>query len=147
MDRIILTKDINIINKYLKKLDTKLITKEDLESDIHSFIVYKKDDNEVALAGYSIYYDRAEIDYLYVDKRYRNQKIGKKMLNHIIKECENRCYNITLEVRINNEIAINFYEKLGFKKGKTISDYYKNEDALLMIKELDKNERCIYTSN
>ena len=44
--------------------------------------------------------------------------------------------NITLEVRENNKIAIDFYIKNGYKIETIRKDYYGNENGYLMIKEL-----------
>jgi ribosomal protein S18 acetylase RimI-like enzyme len=40
-----------------------------------------------------------------------------------------------LEVSQNNKNAIKLYESGGFRKEKTLKNYYKNADALLYIKE------------
>ena len=46
--------------------------------------------------------------------------------------------NITLEVRKNNEKAVNLYQKHGFKTVLTKEKYYSNgDDAYYMIKELN----------
>ena len=44
--------------------------------------------------------------------------------------------NITLEVRESNKEAINFYLKNGFKEVTRRKNYYKEEDGILMIKNL-----------
>ena len=50
--------------------------------------------------------------------------------------------SVTLEVRVTNKAAIKLYNKLGFKKDGLTPHYYldNNEDALLMKKELNRNE-------
>ena len=97
-------------------------------------IITYKDSIIKGVLVYSLIYDRVEIDYIIVDEKYRNHGIATKLLNYVIEN--NNISNITLEVRESNVIAINFYEKNGFKKAAIRKNYYKNEDAILMIKKI-----------
>ena len=44
--------------------------------------------------------------------------------------------NITLEVRVSNEIARNLYKKFGFREVALRKFYYGDEDAILMEKQV-----------
>ena len=60
--------------------------------------------------------------------RYRRGKIGQKMVKEVI---ERAAKDLTvdfvyLHTPIKNTTAINFYEKLGFKKSEELPDYYKS---------------------
>ena len=44
--------------------------------------------------------------------------------------------NITLEVRISNEIARNLYKKFGFREVALRHFYYGDEDGVLMEKQV-----------
>ncbi|WP_432204530.1 GNAT family N-acetyltransferase [Cetobacterium somerae] len=80
-------------------------------------------------------YDIYEIMKIAVKQEYRNQKIGKKLLDYYI---ENFDKNLFLEVRENNQIARKFYENLGFLQVGKRKNYYNNgENAILML--LEKN--------
>ena len=46
--------------------------------------------------------------------------------------------NITLEVRVDNLVAIKMYEKFGFKKQAIRKNYYQGVDGILMEKVLDR---------
>ena len=48
----------------------------------------------------------------------------------------NNCSNITLEVRKSNIIAINIYKKFKFKVIAERKNYYGNEDAIMMLREV-----------
>lgn len=51
-----------------------------------------------------------------VRKEYRNQGVGRQLMNAIIQEAENRsCSRLTLEVRTDNHKAQNLYKSLGFR--------------------------------
>ena len=95
-------------------------------------IVYIEDNNVIGFLSYSIIYERAEINYIYVLESYRSQKIASKMLDYMIRTCK-ICDNITLEVRKSNSIAISLYKKYGFKEVATRENYYNDEDGILMM--------------
>jgi len=53
---------------------------------------------------------------LYVKKKYRNNRIGKKLLDISLKWLkENNVKYISLEIHLENEKALKFYRDLGFK--------------------------------
>jgi Acetyltransferases len=88
--------------------------------------------------GFILYediYDRAEIIYIYIFPDYRANGYGEKLLSNIFNILKDK-KNITLEVSINNSIAINLYKKLDFKIAATREKYYQNEDAYLMVREM-----------
>lgn len=62
---------------------------------------------------------------------YQNQKIGTKLLEHIINQKENK--KIMLEVKSNNYNAIKLYQKFNFKPINIRKQYYKDKtDAIIM---------------
>jgi ribosomal-protein-alanine N-acetyltransferase len=98
--------------------------------------VYEQDSKIVGFVVFSIMYEKAEIIDIAVHNDYLRQNIGSKLLSSAINECEkNKCETITLEVRNNNEKAILFYKKNGFREISVRKSYYHDgEDALVMIK-------------
>lgn len=84
----------------------------------------------VGFLDYSIMYQRIEINYLFVVEKYRRQNIASKLLSFIINNYEYD--NITLEVKVDNEKAINLYKKHGFKIINTRPNYYNGVDGYLM---------------
>ena len=100
-------------------------------------LVYEYNNEIIAFITYSIIYERAEIIDIIVKEDYRNNKIGMKLLNAVINICKDQnCENITLEVKVDNKIAINFYKKFNFRVVSTRKDYYENSNAFLMEKDL-----------
>ena len=78
-----------------------------------------------------------EIDNLLVLEEYRNQGIGTKLMSHLVGLAINyHVINITLEVRVSNEIASNLYKKFGFREVALRKYYYGDEDAILMEKQV-----------
>lgn len=126
-------KDFLSINNLLNTFDYHL-NKESFNNDFLRVLIYEEDIIKGVLV-YQYLYDRIEIDYIIVDNNYRNLGIATKLLKYM-EQIHKNIKNITLEVRESNKSAINFYEKNGFKAVTTRKNYYKDEDGILMIKNL-----------
>ncbi|NRA64677.1 MAG: GNAT family N-acetyltransferase [Pseudobacteriovorax sp.] len=81
----------------------------------------------------------SELLFVYCKEGQRGLGIGRHMLNHWICEAMKRKLNeLFLEVSANNQTAIKLYESMGFRKLRTISNYYKNgDDAFAYGKRLE----------
>ena len=100
-------------------------------------IEYVVEDKSVGYLEFSLIYDRIEIDNFLVLDEYRNQGIGTKLLAHLVSLAINyRVINITLEVRVSNNIAINLYKRFGFREVALRKYYYGDEDGILMEKQV-----------
>ena len=95
--------------------------------------VYIENNQPIGLISYSLIYDRIELEYIWTSFEHRKKGIASKLMDKMIEEKVN---NITLEVRTTNEGAINLYKKYNFKVVSTRKNYYGNEDAYLMIREM-----------
>ncbi|HPF83651.1 MAG TPA: GNAT family N-acetyltransferase [Bacilli bacterium] len=125
--------DINIINKFLKEFNIQI----NAINEFSHYLVYKKDDEIIGFLNYDLIYDRVELDYIFVVDTYRKNKIASKLMDKLILITnKNNCSNITLEVNISNEKAINLYKKYGFIDAAIRKNYYGNEDGILMIREM-----------
>ena len=133
MIREIEERDFIQVNELLKNFNYEL-NKKSYNNDFLKTLVYE-DDFIKGILVYQYLYDRLEIDYIIVDGNYRNMGIATKLLNTLEKSYKN-IDNITLEVRESNKSAINFYLKNGFKEVTKRKNYYKDEDGILMIKNL-----------
>lgn len=69
-----------------------------------------------------------------VDKNYRREGVGSALiinvLDHLKKKGADR---VRLEVRLNNEPAQNFYDKIGFESRKTVPGYYSDGEAAISM--------------
>lgn len=100
-------------------------------------VEYLIDNNVVGYLKYLLIYDKMEIDNLFVEEEYRNRQIGSKLMSYLISVAiENHVVNITLEVRISNEIARDLYKRFGFREVALRKFYYGNEDGILMEKQV-----------
>ena len=100
-------------------------------------IEYIINNNVIGYLDFSLIYDRIEIDNLLVNEDYRKQGIGTKLMAYLISLAINyMVINITLEVRVSNEKAINLYKKFGFREVALRKYYYGDEDGILMEKQV-----------
>ncbi len=101
------------------------------------YIEYVEDDEVLGHLTYSLIYDRMEIDNICVEEPYRNKGIGTKLMSYLISlAIEYHVVNITLEVRLSNEIARHLYKKFGFREVALRKFYYGDEDGILMEKQV-----------
>jgi len=92
----------------------------------------------VGFCDYWETFDSATICQIAVHPYLQRRQLGTAMMDEIYNDCyAKRVKTITLEVRVSNEQAINFYKKQGFKIETTKPHYYDNgEDAYYMILEV-----------
>lgn len=127
------TSDVQLINSFLKQFDTAI-----LDVGVYSkYLVYYNDNVAVGFISYDLIYDRIEIEYIFVDPKNRRNNIASFLMDYVFNEAKkNNCFNITLEVRESNTGAIKFYNTKGFNEIAKRSNYYNNENAILMIREM-----------
>ena len=100
-------------------------------------IEYVEGENVLGYLDYSLIYDRLEIDNIYVLEEERSKGIATKMMAYLVGlAIDLRVINITLEVRISNEVARNLYKKFGFREVALRKYYYGDEDGILMEKQV-----------
>ncbi|MBR3281154.1 MAG: ribosomal protein S18-alanine N-acetyltransferase [Clostridia bacterium] len=114
---------------------------EEMNNILAKFIVAKDGDIVIGFAMCWFIMDECHIGNLAVLPSYRNQGVATKLLDDLLKECDEHGTNyLLLEVRVSNTPAINLYKKLGFEESVVRKHYYKNpdgtyEDALIMSKD------------
>ena len=127
------TTEKELINSFLKYFNTKI---DDI-SKFNKYLIYSIDDKNIGFVDFSFIYDRIELNYIYVEKSYRNKNIASKLMDKLIEfAIDNKCINITLEVDESNDAAINLYKKYGFTIATIRKKYYGKNDGYLMIREM-----------
>ena len=140
MIREIEEKDFSVITEYYREFDNNDVNLFELDT-FTKIYVYEEDNTLMGFINYSVIYDRAELNYIYIDKDYRNRNLASKLMEFMFDDCKKkRCKNITLEVSKENMAGIKLYEKYGFKEKAIRKNYYKGVDGILMMKELIDNE-------
>ena len=89
----------------------------------------------VGFCDYWETFDSATICQIAVHPYLQRKQLGTAMMDEIYNDCfAKKVQTITLEVRVGNLPAINFYKKQGFEIETTKPHYYDNgEDAYYMI--------------
>ena len=130
------TSDYNSVEKMLKD---EFNISFPQENSFSRQLVCVKDENIVGILLYSVMYERTEIDYICVKKEYRNKNIATDLINEMFTILiQDNVETVSLEVRKSNIPAQNFYKKMGFSEVAIRSNYYKNEDGILMVRKLIK---------
>ena len=98
---------------------------------------FYQDNKVLGYLDYSYIYDRIELDNIYVNEEKRGNGIGKSLLSRLVAiAIDSHVINITLEVRVSNEIARNLYKNFGFREVAMRKFYYGDEDGILMEKQV-----------
>ena len=130
--------DIIHLNKLL--IETKSCYNKSNQNPFCKCIVYD-DINIKGAIFFEEIYEKVDIDYVIVNNNYRRKGVASKLLEYLIDYCKEKSIsNITLEVNENNIAAINLYKKHGFIVVSKRDKYYKESDAILMIRKFDSNE-------
>jgi len=100
-----------------------------------TYFVAEFDGEIIGYCGVWVIIDEAHITNIAVLPNYRGYKIGETLLRQAMSFAKmNHAKQMSLEVRVSNEIAQNLYRKLGFQNGGIRKGYYMDnyEDALVM---------------
>ena len=97
--------------------------------------IYYYENEIIGYIDYSIMYEQAELNYIFIKEKYRNMGYAKKLIEYMLNDLiEKNIQSITLEVSCKNTKAKNLYQKYEFKKIGIREKYYNGIDAILMIK-------------
>ena len=133
MIRLLEIADIPLVNNLIND-NNYLVNEYELNKNAK---VYIKNNQIVAFISFTIMYERAELNYIFVDNNFRNQGVASILMEDMINDCQNNnVKTIDLEVNSLNEKAIKLYNKYGFEIINTRKKYYNGIDGLLMLKEI-----------
>lgn len=125
--------DLKEVEMFLKTYFPSYIVSNDPYEKIYTYI----DEDIIGLISISVMYERAEINYIAVKEESRRLGIGTKLIKYVLDGVKDTLVNsVSLEVDTKNEVAINLYEKFGFKIKSVREKYYGDKDAYLMVKDL-----------
>ena len=120
----------DFLNNYINEFDISYLNRDNPFLINYVFLV---NNIPIGLISYSLIYDRIELEYVWVKQDFRRKGIASKLMKKMFEE---KVSNITLEVSVSNESALNLYKKYGFKVASIRNNYYGKEDAYLMIREM-----------
>lgn len=84
------------------------------DDQLIGFLTFKRTDRNIEIYNFGI------------REQYRRQRIGSRMLNTM------SAYNVSLEVRESNQVAIDFYKSQGFSESHIRKNYYGSEHAIVL---------------
>jgi ribosomal-protein-alanine N-acetyltransferase len=109
--------------------------KELRENRLARYVVGIIDGKVVGYCGVWLIVDEGHITNVAVHPDFRGHGVGKKLVRALIDLCKSEgIEKMTLEVRVNNEVAIKLYEGFDFRGVGVRKGYYTDthEDALIM---------------
>ncbi len=113
------------------------ILKGELNSENSKYIVAKYNSQIIGFAGIKMLIDKADIMNIVVKKQFRNQRVGKLLLNNLINLCkELKLTSLSLEVMEENYPAIHLYKSFGFEQIGLRKNYYQDKNGYIMQKNL-----------
>lgn len=109
-------------------------------TELCRLFVDRQDDEIVAFGSIWLMFENCDIVNIAVKPEYQRKGLGQSMLDRLIYEAKaNECEYVHLEVRYNNDPALNLYRKNGFEKVRVRKGYYSNgDDAYDMIRTVDE---------
>jgi ribosomal-protein-alanine N-acetyltransferase len=124
--------DVEKVNKLGRKLHDNYV----FHLNEFSYCLVCEENNDIiGFVTYMVMYEKAEALDIYVENNFRRKKIGTKLLEMVIDECNKKnCENITLEVNVYNRTALDFYYHFGFEIVARREKYYNDgmDDAYVM---------------
>lgn len=121
-----------LVERYFKRSGaTKDVRLDEFVKAFGAFI----DEKMVGFILFNDVYGDIEICYIAVIEEYRRRHIATKLINEVLKLMKNIC---SLDVRSKNIAAIALYKSLGFVPVYIRKNYYDDDDAIVMLKEVQK---------
>lgn len=126
---------IEVNKNNLNELDNSFLDKKVVEKDLENnpfgkYLILKEDEKVIGYLYYSDIYERVEINQFEIEVFHRGCGKSKLLLEKLISLAVDK--NITLEVRVDNLVAINLYKKYGFVEKAIRKGYYDGIDGILM---------------
>lgn len=108
-----------------------------LENQALNYYVLKMKNEIVGFIELSIIPPECELYDIAIKKEYQGKHLSNLLMNFMIELCKsNNVLTIFLEVNSINNNAINLYKKYGFEPFTLRKNYYGENDAILMKKDL-----------
>ncbi len=113
------------------------IFKSELENSNSYYLTAKDKSKIVGFAGIKVSIPDADIMNIVVRKNYRKHGIGSFLMRELINFASSLgVRNLFLEVNEKNSSAISLYQKFNFKEISIRKNYYNENNAIIMKKEI-----------
>lgn len=122
---------------------TQGMFRQEIESRNSHFYVVQLNDEIVGYGGFWLVLDEAHVTKVTVAEAHRGRGFGRRLMEYLLERSTwYGAASIRLEVREQNDPAIQLYASLGFKRIGLRPGYYAktNETAVVMFRNLDAPE-------
>lgn len=128
---------VDLETKFLGETIGEELLLESIQTPHLYFYVIEKE-KVFGYIGACILAGQTEILNFVIDENHQRNGLGQMLFDKVIEDSKkNNSESIVLEVKVNNQKGINFYEKNNFKVINIRKNYYADgTDAYLMLKEL-----------
>lgn len=131
------TNDVYLLEKEIFNIDDKDKIIKSINNENLFYYVLKLSDRVIGFLEGLIISPDAEIYNIAIAENYRGKGYSKLLINGFIDKCKSSgCETIFLEVNNINQVAINLYNLFDFKSYSVRKNYYGDNDAILMRKDL-----------
>ena len=106
-----------------------------LSNGLDQYLVWEENGMAAGYINFRILAGEGEIERVAVHPLLRGRGFGRKLMEAMVEYASGQgVRDITLDVRVNNQTAINLYESCGFVKEAVRKGYYRypSEDAIIM---------------
>lgn len=106
-----------------------------LSNGLDQYLVWEENGIAAGYINFRILAGEGEIERVAVHPLLRGRGFGRKLMEAMVEYASSQgVTDMTLDVRVNNQRAINLYESCGFVKEAVRKDYYREpvEDAIIM---------------
>lgn len=127
--------------KYQPKWNHEMFLSELQTNPYAKVYVLQEQDSIIGVLDFWITFETAQLANIAIAENRQRKGLGSKLMDEMLRVCnEKMCDTISLEVHVDNQQAILFYEHYGFIKASIRKGYYEDGcDAHLMIKPLGGN--------
>lgn len=133
--------DIPILVALEEELLKETVGEEMLAAELHNkfakFYVATVDDKVIGYLSCWMIEDTVDIINVVIDKNYQHLGFGQALFSKMEEEAKiSGCNQIMLEVKENNNQAINFYVKQGYEQISMRKNYYRDHTNALIMKKV-----------
>ena len=111
------------------------VWREELRSPYSTYFAFEEEDGLVAQIGVKIILDEMHVMTVAVRPDYRRRGLARVLVRAVL-DANPQAREVHLEVRPSNIAARALYESFGFRTTARRTNYYGDEDALLMTLDL-----------
>lgn len=109
------------------------------QNEFAHYFVIEFNEKIIGYIGIRLVIDQAQITTIAIDETYRGYGLGQLLLKYAMNYVQTKCDVMSLEVRVDNDVAQHVYTNLGFQYGGKRKNYYgEGEDAIVMWVNLNE---------